>query len=76
MTKSNKIKGTYPLQVDEIRFTDGAVLKNKTIMFCNGFIVVEVKPGEPPSMFNMNCIEELCRVQEIKPEMSVSVTTW
>lgn len=76
MTKSTNIKGAYPLEVEEIVFFDGTILKNKVVMLCGEFVIVEGENGREPSMYNTRGIEMLSRVKEIRPSQKVSVSSY
>ena len=73
MITSDKIKTKYPLQVSEIRFTSGEILKDRTVMICGDFLIVESETGGSPSMYNIRYVDELKQVQEIRPTPQRSV---
>ena len=64
---NQKIKGCYPLKVEEIVFEDGSTMKDKEIMLLGDFIVVDTDEGAP-TMYNTRTVSELRRVQEIRPQ--------
>ena len=62
-----RIVDGHPLEVEEIRFKDGLVMKKKVVFFCGLFLMVEGETEEePPSMYNLGTISELWRVKEVK----------
>jgi len=72
MMQSNKIRGAYPMHVDEIVLENGDTLKDKTVIICGDFVLVESENGAP-SMYNSRIITALKRVREIRPEVRVSM---
>lgn len=73
MTTSDKIRSKYPLIVKEIRLSSGEILRDKTVMICGDFLIVENGDGESPSMYNIRSIDEMRHVQEIRPTPSKTV---
>lgn len=55
------------MRAEEIIFDDGSTLKDKTIMFCGDFVVVDTGEGAP-TMYNVRTISELRKVEEIRPQ--------
>lgn len=66
-----KIRGSYPLEVEEIVFTDGSRLEKKTVMILDPFLLVEGPPGEPPDMHAIHTVDMLRGVRELRPEMKI-----
>ena len=75
MMANNKIKGSYPLRVEEIVFSDGSTLKDKVVLLCGDFVIVDVDDGAP-TMYNVNTISELRRVEEQRPQPKPMMTVW
>lgn len=68
-----KIKGCYPLKVEEIVFEDGSVMYDKEVVLLGNFLIIGEDEGAP-SMYNMRTVSALRRVQEIRPQARIS--TW
>lgn len=65
-----KIRGSYPMKVQRIIFTDGTHLDDRTAILAGDFLIVE---GDgPPTMYNINRIAELQKVEEMRPEMHLN----
>ena len=57
----------HPFEVEQIRFKEGQVLRNKIVFFCGLFLMVEGDDEEePPSMYNLGTISELWHVKEVR----------
>lgn len=50
----------------EIRFGDGTILRDQTIMICDGFLAV-IGENDSLSLYNLNSVEALIEVQNIQP---------
>ena len=79
MIQSVKIKGSYPLQIEEIVFDHGGTehLSDRIAFIHGGFLIVaSEKNGDPPTMYNTEFIRELRKVREIKPEPTGNIMWW
>lgn len=47
--------------VEEIIFEDGSTMMNKLVSLLDGFVIVEIEEGQPPTIYNANMIKELRR---------------
>ena len=58
------------MKVQRIIFTDGTHLDDRTVILVGAFLIVE--DVGPPTMYNINRIAELQKVEEIRPEMHLN----
>ena len=74
-----KISNTKPLNVEEISFTDGSTLKNRTVCIFNGFLIVEAnKPEQAPTWYNLQTVEALYKVtiDERPQAQQIRIINW
>lgn len=56
-----------PFEVGEVVLKNGRRMSNKVVICFGRFIMVEAdNEGEPPSMYNVDTVEELLRVNDLK----------
>ena len=70
MSQGSNIKGGYPMRVDQIVFDDGTTMNDKVVIICGGFIIID-EDENAPSMYNLNTITKLIRVEEIRPKARI-----
>lgn len=74
-----KISSAKPLNVEEISFTDGSTLKNRTVCIFNGFLIVEADtPEQAPTWYNLQTVEALHEVtlDERPQAQQIRIVNW